>query len=467
MKFSSRRMLLVLFTAMAVLAVPATASASLSTAQKKAIQKVGSDAYLFGYAPVYMQRNVSRFPANMVINVQYIATDETRSIVKPNADTLYTLMVLNVGTDPVIVHTPPTGSRYFALELLDGHTNVFGYIGNRTTGNAGGNYALVGPNWNATTTPLNRSVDGIIRSATPRVWIIGRTLVDSQADVASALAIQNGISAQLNSKVTANEFLAPFNMSAPGPTGTPTAMTPVAGFFKEFGTTIAAQPALASEAKLMTGFAKYGIGPGLDPTKTQSAATVAELVKGAVAAQAKIDAGVIAKRITSVKKNNGWILFGGIGVYGKDYFTRSIIAQFGLGANVPAEAIYPAAVTDYSGKLLNGAAGAKYKLHFNAGGIPTTNGGFWSVTLYAQDQFFIPNPLGRFAIGGRTPGLRRNTDGSTDLYISATQPTTLQGGVANWLPAPAAQFNLIFRIYRPTSSVLSSKWVYPKITKIS
>ncbi|MCX6394080.1 MAG: DUF1254 domain-containing protein [Solirubrobacterales bacterium] len=467
MKFPNRRMLLVLFTAMAVLAVPTTASASLSTTQKKAIQKVGSDAYMYGYAPVYMQRNVSRFPANMVINVQYIATDETRSIVKPNADTLYTLMVLNVGTDPVIVHTPPTGSRYFALELLDGHTNVFGYIGNRTTGNAGGNYALVGPNWNATTTPLNRSVDGIIRSATPRVWIIGRTLVDSQADVASALAIQNGISAQLNSKVTANEFLPPFNMSAPGPTGTPTAMTPVAGFFKEFGTTIAAQPALASEAKLMTGFAKYGIGPGLDPTKTQSAATVAELVKGAVAAQAKIDAGVIAKRISSVKKNNGWILFDGIGIYGKDYLTRSIIAQFGLGANVPAEAIYPAAVTDYTGALLNGAAGAKYKLHFKAGGIPTTNGGFWSVTLYAQDQFFVANPLGRFAIGGRTPGLRHNTDGSTDLYISATQPTTLEGGAANWLPAPEAQFNLIFRIYRPTSSVLSSKWVYPKITKIS
>ena len=113
---------LAIFAALAAAAVPSTASASLSTTQKKAIAKVGYDSYMYGYAPVYMNRNLNRFPADMVLNVQYLSTELTRTVVKPNADTLYTIIVLDVGTQPVFVKTPATGSRYFSLELLDAHT---------------------------------------------------------------------------------------------------------------------------------------------------------------------------------------------------------------------------------------------------------------------------------------------------------------------------------------------------------
>ena len=449
------------------LAIPGVAGAKLSASAEKAAVKAGSDAYIYGYAPVDMDKSVSRFPQNTVLNVQYLATDLTRSIVKPNADTLYTIMVLDVATDPVIIHTPNTGSRYFGLELLDSYTNVFGYSGRRSTGTTGGDFAIVGPGWSKTKTPLKKSVKKVLQSATPRVWIIGRTLVDDQSDVSNVVALQNQISAQRNSAVGTSTYLNNFNLNAPNAGGSQPMPSPTAGFFKDFGTVTKAQPPVAADKKFLTPLKKYGIGPGLDPNKTQSADVMAALVKGAVAAQAKIDAKVLQARNSSVATHNGWILFNGVGVYKTDYLTRAVIAQFGLGANQAEEALYPAAVDDYAGNTLNGAAGSVYKIHFAAGQTPPTNSAFWSITLYAQDQYFVANSLNRFAIGDRTPGLAHNQDGSTDIYISATQPSDAQHGAANWLPAPAAQFNLMLRIYRPTSAVLNGTWKYPKIEKIS
>lgn len=473
----------VLFATVAATAllVPATANAKLSTTTQKAVEKVGKDAYTFGYAPVYMNTSIARFPGNQLINVRYLATDQTKSIVKPNADTLYTIAVLDVGTDPIIVHTPATGSRYFGLELVDSYTNVFGYIGSRVTGTTGGDFAIVGPTWSASKTPLKKTVKKIIRSSTPRLWVIGRTLIDGPSDLAAVTGLQDQIRLQLNSKVGTSTYIGCINSILPGQTATagcfglaaatsatpPAFPQPNAQFFKDFGTITKAQPPLAQDKTLMTALKKYGIGPGLDPAKTQSADIRAALIKGAQAAQAAIDSGVITAKNKSLTKNNGWILFDGVGDYKKDYLTRAIIAEFGLGANVPAEAVYPAAISDSAGRTLNGAAGAKYRIHFAAGQLPPTTSAFWSITLYGEDQFFVANPINRFAIGDRTSGLTQNSDGSTDIYISAAQPTTAEHGTSNWLPAPTTQFNLMLRIYRPTSAVLNGTWKYPRIEKIS
>ncbi len=478
-----RKSVKVVFAAVASLAllVPATAGAKLSTTTQKAVEKVGKDAYTFGYAPVYMNTSVARFPANQLINVRYLATDQTKSIVKPNADTLYTIAVLDVGSDPIIVHTPATGSRYFGLELVDSYTNVFGYIGNRVTGNAGGDYAIVGPTWSKTKTPLRKTVKKVIVSSTPRLWVIGRTLIDGPSDLAAVTSLQDQISMQLNSKVGTSTYLGCINSILPGQlpkagcfgmqaaTSSVPPAFPQANlqFFKDFGAITKSQPPLAQDKSLMTALKKYGVGPGLDPAKTQSADIQAALVKGAQTAQAAIDSGVITAKNRSLTKNNGWILFDGVGDYKKDYLTRAIIAEFGLGANVPAEAVYPAAISDSAGRTLNGSAGAKYRIHFAAGQLPKTTSAFWSITLYGEDQYFVANSINRFAIGDRTAGLTTNTDGSTDIYISAAEPTTAEHGTANWLPAPTGQFNLMLRIYRPTTAVLNGTWKYPRIEKIS
>jgi hypothetical protein len=84
-----------------------------------------------------------------------------------------------------------------------------------------------------------------------------------------------------------------------------------------------------------------------------------------------------------------------MGVYGNYYLKRAIIAQYGLGANLPEDAIYPLNLADDTGKPLD--RGNAYVLHFEKGATPPV-GAFWSVTLYDNVDFQVSNSLNRFAL---------------------------------------------------------------------
>jgi hypothetical protein len=49
------------------------------------------------------------------------------------------------------------------------------------------------------------------------------------------------------------------------------------------------------------------------------------------------------------------------------------------------------------------------------------------------DFYLVANPIGRYSIGDRTPGLRRDADGSLTSVIQHDQPAD----TSNWLPAPS------------------------------
>jgi len=148
-----------------------------------------------------------------------------------------------------------------------------------------------------------------------------------------------------------------------------------------------------------------------------------------------------------------------MGVYGDYYLKRAIVTQFGLGANVPRDAVYPANLGDETGKPLDGAN--KYVLHFDKGATPPASA-FWSVALYDRDGFPVANPLNRFVVSSWMP-LHYNPDGSLDLYFQNDSPGADKE--SNWLPAPKAPFNLTMRIYAPKSEVLTGQWNPPPITK--
>ncbi len=460
--------------------LPAAPGAALTPAQKRTIRAIGRDAYIYGYAPVAFDGVVARFPADARVNVRYIANAGTRTIVRPNVDTLYTIAVLSLGSDPVIVETPPTGARYFSLQLIDAYTNVFGYIGSRATGTGGGVFAIAGPGWNETASPLNRSVDAVFRSPTPRVWVLGRTRIDGPDELAAVRSIQDAVRFQRNSRVGTTTYLrcvdsvlggqggGPGCLPLPaGSGGTPATLpTPTAGFFRDLGRVLRSQPPLAADAPIVARMRRYGIGPGLDPAQTQRAAVLALLVRGAIAGEAAIAARLAEERAASIADRNGWILFDTVGEYGTDYLLRAVIARFGIGANAPAEAIYPAAVTDSDGGALSGAGGAAYRIRFAGGAVPPTVDGFWSITLYGPDGYLVGNAPGRFSIGSSTPGLVTGKDGTLDIWVSATQPSAERGGAANWLPAPAGPFSLILRIYRPAVPVRDGTWPYPRIVRV-
>jgi hypothetical protein len=137
-----------------------------------------------------------------------------------------------------------------------------------------------------------------------------------------------------------------------------------------------------------------------------------------------------------------------------------VVAKFALGANTAPETVYPAARTDSRGRALRGTR--RYRIRFAKGKLPPADA-FWSVTMYDSSNYLHPNALRRYAIGDRTPGLRRGSDGSLTLAIQRTRP---KGALAaNWLPAPRGRFRMIMRIYEPRRSVLNGRWNPPRVVR--
>ena len=158
---------------------------------------------------------------------------------------------------------------------------------------------------------------------------------------------------------------------------------------------------------------------------------------------------------------NGWFYqTSTVGTYGTAYKLRGMAALIGLGVNLPEDAVYPASFVDGDGKPYSGAN--KYVLRFEKGKLPPANA-FWSVTLYDKDGFQAPNQFNRFALGDRDK-LTFNADGSQDIYIQNGRPSVDKE--ANWLPAPAGEFNLAMRLYSPRREALDGPWTPPPVKKV-
>jgi hypothetical protein len=201
---------------------------------------------------------------------------------------------------------------------------------------------------------------------------------------------------------------------------------------------------------------------GVEPGKSFDISKVDPVVQKALESAPQEAQRLMAWKLpTLARVANGWAMnTDTVGVYGNYYLKRAILAQQGLGANVPQDAIYPLNLGDESGKPLDGAN--KYTITFEKGAMPPVNA-FWSITLYDSDGFQVGNSLNRFAVSSWMP-FKYNADGSLDLYLQNESPG--KDKEANWLPAPKAPFNLLMRMYAPKSEVLIGKWNPPPVTKV-
>jgi hypothetical protein len=122
------------------------------------------------------------------------------------------------------------------------------------------------------------------------------------------------------------------------------------------------------------------------------------------------------------------------------------VARGALGALTPDEAMYFVLMRMPGDVPLTGAQPMTLRIDPKA--LPKI-GAFWSLSLYGRDFFFIENPIGRYAIGDRTPGLVRDADGAVTIIISKARPAR----EANWLPAPDGPWMLTFRAYLPQGTL--------------
>jgi DNA sulfur modification protein DndE len=227
-----------------------------------------------------------------------------------------------------------------------------------------------------------------------------------------------------------------------------------ATFFATMAELMKDNPPDPADTPMLATLATIGIQPGQEFDINRLDPAVARGIQRAPqAAQAAIDAHARYAGMTA----NGWMIPLRTGNYGTDYLQRAYIAAYGLGANRPQDAVYPVARVDARGRPLSGAN--RYVIRFARNQLPPVNG-FWSLTMYDSELFFVENPLKRYALGSRAP-FTYNPDGSLDLYIQHEPPE--QDKQSNWLPAPAGGFVLMLRLYWPKDSVLQGAWIPPAV----
>jgi hypothetical protein len=147
--------------------------------------------------------------------------------------------------------------------------------------------------------------------------------------------------------------------------------------------------------------------------------------------------------------------------FGTDYFTRTAVAKSNILVNAPTETKYFYQDLDAAGGRLTGAH--RYTVTFANDQMPPVDG-FWSLTLYDAQHFFVPNELKRYSLGTKNTTLQYNPDGSLTLYVQADPPPEAQQ--ANWLPAPTGDFSLYLRAYWPKAAVLDGSWTPPAVQRM-
>lgn len=433
--------------------------------------EIGAEAYIYAYPLVLMEttRRVStnvakpepallRAPMGQWSHAPSYPDATFKDVVRPNADTLYSMLWFDLGKEPLVVSMPDTAGRYYVLPLMDMWTDVFATLGSRTTGTEAGTFVLVGPRWKGALPQGMR----VVVSPTEVGWMIGRTQTNGAADYANVHKLQAGFKAVPLSQrerpvaPAAGKVDASINMKTP-PVDQVAKMSPDE-FFATFARLMRANPPHAADYPILHRMERLGIVAGKDFKLADAPTAVKQgIARAAPAALARMKE--LGPQLR--QRRNGWIVSTTqIGTYGVDYLMRAYIAFAGLGALPNDEAIYPSTFTDADGKPLSGAD--KYVLHFDKGQLPPAKA-FWSLTMYGADQFFVANPINRYAIGDRDK-LSFNPDGSLDLYLQRESPG--RNKESNWLPAAEGRFSMNLRLYLPAAEARDGRWMPPAVRRV-
>jgi hypothetical protein len=428
-------------------------------------------SYIYGYAPIAIEatRSVATAvsdastegfaPVNQLARSTHLPTAADKLIVRPNADVLATQAWLDLSFEPMILHLPDSGGRYYLVPMLDAYSNVFKSLGSRTTGTGAGDYAIVGPNWQGR---LPSTLAGVVHAPTNMVWILGRTLVHNQADLANAVAVTSQwqlmpLTAYPQFLLTGS-YIPPVNVPITPPN--PRFALPPIGSGPGFSSPDFFDELLKVSLK--------------NPPPPQQEPLAAVLVGEGVLLQSLVTQDVESQAIAAFtgennteQQVNGWRFNLQGGNFGDNYLLRGTIARFGIGQNIPADAVYLHTSSDINNSPLDGSKA--YVIHFTPDQVPQVNG-YWSITVYGPLGFLIPNPIGRHSRGSES-GLVSNADGSIDILLQSTAPTTLQ---SNWLPTPPTpvggkpfQFNLTMRLYEPGDAILNGTYTPPTVTPVA
>ncbi|WCO66996.1 DUF1214 domain-containing protein [Iamia majanohamensis] len=383
-----------------------------------------ADAWVWGYPllSVHRTRGLSRPPGPTgPVGADRLATADDRAVVAPNNDTLYGSGFYDLRGGDLRVEVDPMrpADRYWSVMLVDAHTHV-AYVCRRLHGREGTSVRVtLDPRRPAADAPGQDPVP----VATPTVWVLVRVGVDGPADLEAARRDLAGV--RITQEGSGPEHDLPAVASVEDPV-----------------------PALRALAALRT------LDPPApwQPAPTPAAEDVlAHLPPDDVVVRG-VDRGRERLRAAGAGADaggNGWGTRRRGARFGDDVTYRAAFARVSLAGHLPAE----------NRAYLHPVDGRRpVRLTFPAGGLPPV-GAFWSLTLYGADGFFVVNPIDRWSISDRTPGVEPAADGSLSIDVGHDPPADPAG----WLPAPEGGAVVALRCYEGAPEVVDATWAPPPL----
>lgn len=439
--------------------------------------RIAVRAYVWGYAPILATRLRQGFtqpsdpfatrnpamagaPLNSLGHQVRLADASLRLGVAPNIDTLYSLAWIDLQEEPFVFETPDFGSRYYTFQMGCGDSSCTLSPGARTHGRKLPAIFITGPRQGPD--EVRAVPEGMlhVHCHTRFLLLAGRVLVQpaDPGDYARVHALQKAMTLRPLSRYLAgqtgqnpvpSQWLLDVGAERIDPAFTP---------LNQLGNVLREWVIQPGEKALVDSFRAIGISPeeGFRPDQLNTAARE-EVLRGLADG-----ADLVEKKTHALGRTvNGWTINYRGPEFGDDYLLRAAVAKDQIYVVPPQEALYPVTKVDDAGLPLTGTQA--YRMFFARDQLPPA-GAFWSLTLYTRDGPLVDNPINRYAIGDRTPGLVRGSDGSLEIRIQHAAPNEGQG--ANWLPAPAGPFHLMMRIYWPDSKVLQGQWTPPPVERV-
>ena len=403
-----------------------------------------------------------------------------RIAIPPNNNVIYSVAWLNLRQDARVVTVPQIAGRYYSLHIIDGYTHNLRIASERTIGNGGGTFVVTRSREGECSIPPTEEcpplVGDVVCSAGDFVLLLVRIQFLSQFDrrfVVPTIQARFGIT-ELD-VFCGGPGIIP--IAAPDPFLIMSDLETL-DFFRYANLILLTLDVAENETDDFERFSRIGIGAGEPFPPPQLSQDILNYIQlGIENASSEIDAEIQA--FAEGVQSDGWQVLVQPPQYGSRvqmqdrFLTRAGAARGGLYGLDPEEAMYEFARKSATGETLDASNGQAYHILFREDQVPPVSGfdpskpddliGYWSLTMHrASNNMFVVNRLRRHSLGSRDlDSICRYPNDSFPIIMQSEQPNF--NLLSNWLPAPAAEFFLVMRLYVPTQDALRKPYLPPGV----
>ncbi|KAL4894139.1 hypothetical protein BDV59DRAFT_207197 [Aspergillus ambiguus] len=442
----------------------------------KAKQLALNFAYMYGYPLLEFGKYVSSFD-QPTVNTPYhdrrLSTSEDFKVIRPNADTLYSTIFIDLSSCDLEIIIPQFDDRYWVFPFYDPYGNDIGNIGS-LQGHLPGKYLI----------RYARRDFGFFYGPP----LEGKRHVDVQGYInlptAYGICLARFATAQVaHDQDTVNRYQDKIKVN-PVPRHSGAVAPPLQLSLFAMPENQPSHDGLSAEAvlRLTAVLAPYNMSPILQDRRWISdTLRKGGIDNGIFSCPPQADISLVYKFAESqafalirgpngrLDHGNGWssTFPGYLGNFGSHYAARYYIATRGYLGLTNDQAIYPSR----SGSIIIGPKQAILVRFSRRPALVRT--GFWSLTAYNDRQYLIPNSINRYCLGSRDQmsfsdgaSLGDETkDGEFQILLQPADIVPPTRWLDNWLPAPpgGGKMSITLRWYGAREEMMTGLYEYPRL----